>query len=69
VAKKTPKKAPPALKKSAAGKAAGKVISAITGKGGKKGGRRKKGSGWYAREIQRVKLKRKLEKLRYGGLR
>jgi len=34
-----------------------------------KGGRRKKSAMWYAKEIQRVKLKKRYEKLKLGLMR
>lgn len=43
-----------------------KVVSAITGKKSKGGGRRRKrGALWYAKEIQRLKLKKRYEKIKY----
>lgn len=35
-------------------------------KGSGKGGRRKKSALWYAKEIQRIKLKRKYERIKYA---
>ena len=54
-------------------KVASKAMGAIGGGfslGGKRGartrGRRKKSAYWYAKEIQRIKLKRKYEKVKLG---
>lgn len=41
----------------------GKKLLGLGGKG--KGGRRKKSALWYAKEIQRIRLKRRYEKLKY----
>jgi len=59
------KKAKTSTKKNSLGKTAKNTIDKLTGKKGSGNGkRRKKGAGWYAREIERVKLKRKYDKLR-----
>ena len=46
------------------------ALSGLLGKKGKGTGRRsrKKSALWYAKEIQRIKLKRRYMKLRLGGL-
>lgn len=46
-------------------KAASSALSAFSGKKGKSGGRRKKSALWYAKEIQRIRLKRKYEKVKF----
>ena len=72
--KSAPKKASssPSAKSTliGAGISAGKQMLGLGGSSAKKGGRRskKKSALWYAKEIQRIKLKRKYMKLRLGGL-
>lgn len=63
--KKTTKKA----KTGKAGKVVGSIKSALTGRssGGRKS--RKHGPTWYANKILIEKMKKKLNKLKYGGMR
>jgi len=59
-----------AKKSSKAVKGAKQVVSAIAGKIGKTRGTgrrsRKKGATWYAKEILRLRLKKKYEKIKYA---
>jgi len=51
-------------------KAVGRASSALGIGGGSKGGKsRKHGPTWYANKILIEKMKRKLNKLKYGGMR
>lgn len=53
-----------------AGISAGKSLLGIGGKAKGKGGKRhKKSALWYAKEIQRMKLKRRYEKVKFGVMR
>jgi len=54
-----------------AGLSVGKSMLGIGGASAKKGGRRskKKSALWYAKEIQRMKLKRRYEKTKFGVMR
>ncbi len=48
-------------------KTAKKVLGKVMGKkGGGGGGRRKKGASWFAKEIMKLKLKKKYEKVKLG---
>ena len=72
--KSAPKKASsPSVKSSliGAGISAGKSMLGIGSSTAKKGGKRskKKSALWYAKEIQRMKLKRRYEKVKFGVMR
>jgi len=68
---KRPKKSAPKSKEGFISKAKGKVKEKIFGKDKKSGnkGRRKKSALWYAKEIQRLKLKKRFEKVKFGIMR
>jgi len=57
---------PLGLASKVGGAVAGKLGMKVAGKGGFKGGRRraKKSAMWYAKEIARLKLKKRYEKVR-----
>jgi len=73
MAKKSKPKKPTSSKKSSTGGSLGKTAVGLGkqalglgGKSGKGGKRRKKSALFYAKEIQRLKLKRRYEKVRMG---
>ena len=59
---------PKAMKSSAVGKVISSAVG-FMGKGGKGKKRHKKSAMWYAKEIQRLKLKKRFEKVKLGVLR
>ncbi len=56
-------------KKSKLGAVGKRAVSALTGRSGKSGKSRKHGPTWYANKILIEKMKKKLNKLKYGGMR
>lgn len=65
MATKKKKVAGSSMKRTSVKSVAGKAIKALTGSKTKGRSRKKKGALWYAKEIQRLKLKKRYEKLKY----
>jgi len=65
--KKTTKKSKPSAGKPLKDSVVSKGKELLMGKSSSSGGRKKRKSAlWYAKEIQRIKLKRKYERIKYA---